>query len=111
MTDNHNWAVGRTLDGDDTIIGYFTSFERACAAMYKLYDIIPNTAFYVVDMNEPVEDSEKYTSPWMDVAHLYTKQEHFEHDGIHITDRFLSPCGRFNLSLAESIDMYGVPKQ
>tara|TARA_R100001440_G_scaffold20918_2_gene34629 strand:- start:23 stop:253 length:231 start_codon:yes stop_codon:yes gene_type:complete len=35
------------------------------------------------------------------------KREEFEHDGIMITDRTKSPCGRFDLNDEESDKLYG----
>lgn len=35
------------------------------------------------------------------------KVEGFEHDGIWIADKMKSPCGRFDLTEEESIELYG----
>tara|TARA_R100000081_G_C4722121_1_gene118641 strand:- start:182 stop:487 length:306 start_codon:yes stop_codon:yes gene_type:complete len=84
MTDSCNWAVVKfNTDGEEEILGYFSSFDVASRMCTKLYEVIPNTPFGFYDAGE------------------------FEHDGICITNRYLSPCGRFHLSEKESIAMYG----
>ena len=84
MTDSCNWAVVKfNTNGDEEILGYFSSFDVASRMCTKLYEVIPNTPFGFYDAGE------------------------FEHDGICITNRYLSPCGRFHLSEKESIAMYG----
>ncbi len=51
MTDSTNWAVSRFVDGDEQIIGYFSSFERASDMVCKLYKSCPNMDFAAIDMN------------------------------------------------------------
>ena len=42
---------------------------------------------------------------------MRTSVEHgFEHEGMWITDRTKSPCGRFDLTEEESLKTYGRPK-
>ena len=49
MTDSTNWAVSRFVDGDEQIIGYFSSFERASEVVCKLYKTCPDMNFTASD--------------------------------------------------------------
>ena len=52
MTDSSNWAVSRFVNGDEQIIGYFSSFQRASKVVFKLYETCPDMDFAAIDMSD-----------------------------------------------------------
>jgi len=47
------------------------------------------------------------TQKLLRLTNVPQKRKEFEHDGIMITDRTKSPCGRFDLTDEESDKLYG----
>jgi len=59
---------------------------------------------YIIKQPKPIPP---VTQELLKLTYLPQKREEFEHDGIMITDRTKSPCGRFDLTDEESDKLYG----
>lgn len=56
MADSDTWAVVKYVGDKEEIIAYFSSYDRASSACYRLYNAMPETAFGFFDAgSQPTE--------------------------------------------------------
>ena len=59
---------------------------------------------HLIKQSKPIP---KITQKILGLTNVPQKRKAFEHDGIMITDKTKSPCGRFDLTPEESDNLYG----